>query len=198
MKTKIIILFIALGLLFSTSSLAISKIKYTFVGPRNNIASSTPTAYGFWSFAVPVSKVLARSGQPTAQEFKWLKQQGYKGVVNFRLEGEYKEIADDAKLPGFNKLGFNYLRLQIRDGGTPTDKQAKDFLSFVKNKKNQPVLIHCRGGIGRTGLAIALYRYEVQNWPMDTAILESRLFKNGVNSTQKKWLLNWAKNHPKK
>ena len=198
MKTKIISLFIALGLLFGTSSLAISKIKYNFIGPRNNIASSTPTAYGFWSFAVPVSNVLARSGQPTAQEFSWLKKQGYKGVINFRLDGEYKEVADDAKLPDFNKLGFKYLRLQIRDGGTPTDKQAKDFLSFVKNKKNQPILIHCRGGIGRTGLAVALYRYEVQNWPMDIAINESRLFKNGVNSTQKKWLLNWAKNHPKK
>jgi len=198
MKIKFFILFIAITLFLSNSDLALAKIDQTFIGPRTNIASSTPSAYGFWSFAVPVPGALARSGQPTIDEFKWLKKQGYKSVINFRFDNEYKEIADDAKLPGFTKLNFNYLRLQIKDGAAPSDKQAKSFLSFVKNKKNQPILIHCRGGIGRAGTMTALYRYEVQSWPMATAIKESRLFHNGVDSTQEKWLLNWAKNHPKK
>ena len=198
MKIKFLTLFIVFSLLFSQSTLALSGKEPSLIGPRNNIASSTPIAYGFWSFAVPVKSVLARSGQPTIDEFKWLKKQGYKSVINFRLEGEYKEIADDEKLPDFKKLGFNYLRLQIHDGGTPTDKQAQDFLKFVKNKKNWPILIHCRAGIGRTGLAVALYRYEIQGWKMDTALKESKLFRGGVDSTQKQWLLDWAKENPKK
>jgi protein tyrosine/serine phosphatase len=198
MKIKLSTLLIIIGLLFSKEILATSTSEPTLIGPRGNIASSTPTAYGFWSFAVPVKSVLARSGQPTIDEFKWLKRQGFKSVINLRLDNEYKEIADDEKLSGFKGLGFNYLRLQIHDGGIPTDKQAKEFLIFVKNKKNWPILIHCRGGIGRTGLAIALYRYEIQNWPIETALKESKSFHGGVSSTQKKWLLTWAKNHPKK
>lgn len=195
MKIKIIITFAFLSLFFANTSLAASPI---LVGPRGNIATSTPKDYGFWSFATPVNKVLSRSGQPTINEFKWLKNQGYKSIINLRFDGEYKEIANDEKLPGFKKLNFNYLWLQIHDGATPTNTQAKTFLSFVKNKNNQPILIHCRGGYGRTGTMIALYRYEIQNWPMETAIKESRLFKGGVDSVQKKWLLVWAKNHPKK
>jgi protein tyrosine/serine phosphatase len=198
MRIKLITFFIFFGLLFSKNVIALSSNTQTLVGPRSNIASSTPTDYGFWSFSIPVKNILARSGQPTILEFEWLRKQGFKSVINLRQENEYKEVADDEKLSGFKKLGFNYLRLQIRDGGIPTDKQAQDFLKFVKNKKNWPILIHCRAGIGRTGLMTALYRYEVQKWTMDTAIKESRLFRGGVNSIQKKWLLNWAKKYPKK
>jgi len=197
MKIKFILLLAALGLLFN-SNLVLANNKQILVGPRNNIASSTPTAYGFWSFAIPITNTLARSGQPTIAEFQWLKSQGYKSVINLRFDGEYKEIADDQKLSGFTKLNFNYLRLPIRDGSTPTIKQAETFLKFVQNKTNQPVLIHCRGGYGRTGTMVALYRYEVQSWPMATAIKESQLFHGGVDAAQKKWLVTWAKNHPQK
>ncbi len=198
MKITIIIIFIALSFLLCSYSLALSDTKTVLVGPRENINTSTPTAYGFWSFATPITNVFSRSGQPTITEFKWLKEQGYKSVINLRFEGEYKEIANDEQLPDFKKLNFNYLRLQIRDGSAPSNKQAETFLKFIQNKNNQPVLIHCRGGYGRTGTMTALYRYEVQNWPITLAISESRLFHGGVSDSQKKWLLIWAKNHPKK
>ena len=195
MKINRIIPFFVLSLFFANTSLASDIIR---VGPRENLATSTPKAYGFWSFATPITGVFSRSGQPTIDEFKWLKNQGYKSVVNLRLNGEYKEIANDEKLPGFKKFNFNYLWLQINDGATPTNTQAKTFLSFVQNKNNQPILIHCRGGYGRTGTMVALYRYEVQSWPIEEAIKESRLFNGGIDATQKKWLLTWAKDHPKK
>ncbi len=167
-----------------------------FVGPRENIPKDAPTAYGFWSLAMPVSNVLSRSGQPLMSEFTWLKENGWKGVVDLRITGDHSEEADDAKLPGFNKLGFNYLHLEIADGHPPTDAQAQDFLTFVNNPANQPTHIHCRGGYGRTGTMTALYRYSVQGWPLDQAIAESRAFKGGISDAQKKWLEEWAKNHP--
>lgn len=176
----------------SMSSISTSS-PISFVGPRMNIPTKSPTAYGFWSFAVPVSGVISRSGQPTIDEFKWLRSKGWKSVVNLRFDNEYKEVADDMKLKGFKELGFNYLRLSIKDGAAPTDKQAKEFLAFVTNPKNQPAHIHCRGGYGRAGTMIALYRYEIQHWPMNQAIKESTLFHGGVSAAQKRWLKIWEK-----
>ena len=125
-------------------------------------------------------------------EFEWLAQQGWQGVVNLRVDGERDEVGDDRKLPGFSQLGMNYLALPMVDGHPPKEEQAKQFLSFVSNPVNQPVHVHCRGGIGRAGTMVALYRYAVQGWPMDQAIEESRAFKGGVSNLQEVWLKGWA------
>jgi len=167
-----------------------------FVGPRDNLPSDAPTAYGFWSFAIPVAGQISRSGQPLLSEFKWLKDNGWKGDVDLRADGEYNDpYADDSKLPGFNELGFNYLHLNILDGHAPTDDQAQQYLAFVTNPQNQPVHVHCRGGYGRAGTMIALYRYAVQGWPIDQAVAESRLFHGGIADAQLKWLTKYAASH---
>jgi protein tyrosine phosphatase (PTP) superfamily phosphohydrolase (DUF442 family) len=168
-----------------------------FVGPRENISKDAPSAYGFWSFAVPINGVISRSGQPLLSEFKWLKDNGWKGDIDLRHDGEYSDpSADDSKLPGFKDLGFNYLHVDILDGHPPTDEEAQQILTFIMSPANQPVHVHCRGGYGRTGTVIALYRYAVQNWPLDKAVAESRLFHGGISDAQLKWLTSWAGAHP--
>lgn len=167
-----------------------------FVGPRQGIPSDAPKDYGLWSFAMPVPGVLSRSGQPLLSGFKWMKDNGWKAVVDLRVDGERGEVGDDRKIPGFNALGLNYLPLPIADGSPPTDAQAKEFLAFVTNPANQPAHVHCRGGIGRAGTMVVLYRYSVQGWPMDKAIEESRAFQGGVSEGQVKWLNNWAIENP--
>jgi protein tyrosine/serine phosphatase len=164
-------------------------LKTDFVGPRKNVPADAPADNGFSMFAIPVEGVISRSGQPTCIEYIWLKKHGWKSVVNLRDE------SDDTKIQGFNELGFNYFSLPIEDGGLPNNQQAEKFLAFVTNPLNQPVHVHCRMGIGRAGLMIALYRYAVKGWPMDKAISESRLFYSGVNARQKDWLEKWAQEH---
>jgi len=168
---------------------------YNFVGPRDNISSSTPADYGFWSFAVSVKGVLSRSGQPTISDFQWLRKEGWRGVIDLRVDGERNEVSDDTKIEGFNELGFHYLALPIADGSPPSDEQAQKFLDFVNDPANQPAHVHCRGGIGRTGAMVALYRYDVQGWPMTKAIEESWLFEGGVSESQEKWLQSWSQIH---
>ncbi len=162
------------------------------IGPRMNLPQDTPHAYGFWSFSILDSGNISRSGQPRLAEFRWLRDRGWRSVVNLRVSDEYDEIGDDAEIPGFNELGFNYLHLPIPDGGAPSLEQAQAFLKFVTDPDNQPVEVHCRGGYGRTGTMIALYRYEVERWPMREAIAESRLYHGGIASSQERWLLIWA------
>ncbi|MEI8361436.1 MAG: protein-tyrosine phosphatase family protein [bacterium] len=199
-KTRFFILTAAclLSFLFSTDYLNAKVQKHTLIGPRSNIATDTPAAYGFWSFAIVEQTKISRSGQPTIGEFNWLKNNNWQSIVDLRTDGEYKEIGDNQKIKGFKDLKFTYLYLPIKDGGVPTKKQANIFLDFVKNPKNQPAHVHCRGGYGRTGTMIALYRFMIDNWPMVEAIAESRLYHGGISSKQQKWLLAWEKDHGKK
>lgn len=166
-----------------------------FVGPRGNIPLDAPVAHGFWSFAQPVPGVLSRSGQPLVSEFAWLQAQGWRSVVSLRVDGERGEVGDDAKLPGFSELGLRYLHLPMTDGRPPTDSQAQQFLTYVTDPNNQPVHVHCRGGIGRTGVMVALYRYAIDGWPVEAAVAESRLFLGGVSGAQARWLRAWATTH---
>jgi protein tyrosine phosphatase (PTP) superfamily phosphohydrolase (DUF442 family) len=168
----------------------------SFVGPGGNVPKGAPSNESFKLFAIPVPKVLSRSAQPSLKDFQWLKENGWKSIVDFREDGEKgNQYAIDSKLPGFNGLGFNFLSIPIKDGSNPSENQADQFLSFVTDPKNQPVHVHCAAGIGRTGVAIALYRYSVQSWPMDKAIEEGGLFTKNIPSNQRNWLLKWAQNH---
>lgn len=166
-----------------------------FVGPREGLPEGAPKDYGLWSFAMPVQGVLSRSGQPLLSGFKWMKENGWNGVVDLRVDGERGEVGDDTKIPGFNELNLNYLALPIADGAAPTNEQAEQFLAFVKNPANQIVHVHCRGGIGRAGTMVALYRYAVQGWPVGDVIEESKPFEGGISEAQIKWLKKWAESH---
>jgi len=178
---------------FPTENSSLPEIK--FVGPREGLPKDAPKDYGLWSFAMPVQGILSRSGQPLLSGFQWMKANGWNGVVDLRVDGERGEVGDDSKIPGFNKLGFNYLPLPIIDGQPPTNEQAEKFLTFVKNPANQIVHVHCRGGIGRAGTMVALYRYAVQGWPLEKAIEESKPFQGGISEAQIRWLKKWAENH---
>lgn len=168
-----------------------------FVGPRGNVPSEAPKDYGFWSFAIPAPGKLSRSGQPTLADFQWLKDNGWKSDINLRIDGDHSpEVSDDAKIPGFSALGFNYLKIQMLDGAAPTDAQAEQFLNFVTDPANQPAHVHCRGGIGRAGIMVVLYRYAVEGWPLDQAFAESKLFQGGIDDAQKNWIIKWAQSHP--
>ncbi len=168
----------------------------SLVGPRGNVPDNAPKGQGFDLFAIPVPGVLSRSEQPTIDDFKWLKDNGWKSVVDLREDGEKNNpTALDSKIPGFNDLGLNFLNIPIKDGTTPSVAQADQFLKFVTDPKNQPAHVHCAAGIGRTGITVALYRYSVQSWPMDKAIEEAGLFTKNINKDQKNWLAKWAASH---
>lgn len=168
----------------------------SLVGPGGNVPSGAPSKNDFILFAIPVPGVLSRSGQPTLDNFKWLKANGWKSVVDFREDGEKgNQYALDSKLPGFNDLGLNFLSIPVKDGTSPSNDQATQFLKFVTDSSNQPADVHCAAGIGRTGVAVALYRYSVEGWPMDKAIQEASLFTKNINNSQANWLTKWAANN---
>lgn len=110
-----------------------------------------------------VSDILFRGAQPKKNGFKSLEELGIKTVVNLRLTNSDKKIIKKYKLKYYH-IPVNTI--------FPKKKQFNKILTIIKNKKNQPVFIHCRHGSDRTGTAVALYRIYMEKWNTETAIDE--------------------------
>ena len=59
--------------------------------------------------------------------------------------------------------------LGIPDFGEPTFKQVEEFIAIVDAPENQPVFVHCKAGVGRTGLMTACWRVS-HGMPADEAL----------------------------
>lgn len=114
---------------------------------------------------------VARGGQPTEEGIRFLRDQGYRTVINFRSNPSER---DDVL-----RSGMAYYEIPMRAGifsaAPPTKEQVRLFLSVVTDSSKLPVFIHCRRGKDRTGVMSALYRIEACGWTPDEAIEEMRV-----------------------
>lgn len=164
---------------------------FTFVPPRGGVPPGAPLGQGMTTFSVVSPGILARGGTPTEAGFAWLKQHGWKSVVDVRT-------TDDNTYAGFVADHFQYLWLSVDSGLAPTPDQVRNFLCFVVNPANQPVFLHDNSGDERVDTFVALYRYAVQAWPMDVAVREEKLYgdSNSINLQQQTFLQAWADQYP--
>ena len=144
------------------------------------------------NFGVVEQGILYRSAQPHPATLPWLRRYGIKSVVNLR-EQQYDDGAWALSVLGFE----NYLQIPIDNYAPPTDAQAQEFLQFVQDQRNWPVLVHCAEGKGRTGVLVALTRYAVDGWSIDQALAEANNYtaKTALSEPQRTWLKQWASAH---
>jgi protein-tyrosine phosphatase len=102
--------------------------------------------------------------------------------------------------PLFSKaraLGMETEHLPIRDGGVPKDGDAiralvSRILDATRAGKN--VLVHCRGGVGRTGVVVASCLIELGHDPSEAISLVRAARKDTVEpGRQERWLAEHAK-----
>ena len=132
-------------------------------------------------FRVVQEGILYRSGQLSLPGLKRIiYDYGIRTVITLRdastpgdpppdLEEEEYCAAED----------INYVRIPPRlwwspDGSVPAEKGIRRFLDVMDNPENFPVLIHCFGGIHRTGAFCAVYRMEYQGWSTARAVAEMK------------------------
>lgn len=110
-----------------------------------------------------ITDKLYRSGQPTPEGMRSLKELGIWTVISLRsFHSDRDEMGD---------LPFRYEHIYMK-AWHPEEKEVVEFLKIVTGPGTGRVLFHCLHGADRTGTMCALYRVAVQGWTKEEAIRE--------------------------
>ena len=106
-------------------------------------------------FSWLIENKLAGSGIPTSiDEVQWMIKQGVKSIVTIR-----EEPLDESWTKN-----VNYLHILSNDMGVPEFADLVSAVDFIHKRitNNEPVLVHCLAGMGRTGVILACYLIKYQ------------------------------------
>jgi protein tyrosine/serine phosphatase len=141
---------------------------------------------------------LYRSAQPDAAQFAYvIKQYGIRTVINLRNPAKDRQYVADGPL--VRPYGVRVVRLPI-SSTVPLDKEQLATLRKVYNDpRNYPILVHCKDGHARSGVAAAIWRIEMQGWQPAAAVRD--MIQDGYpvhpqNARMRQILLHWKRPAP--
>lgn len=114
---------------------------------------------------------IYRSAQPSPLFLRWLvSRYQIRSLVNLR--GRTRGFESDFAA----RHGLRLYSMNLSSRRPPTKAQIQRFQAIISDPENQPVLVHCRGGVDRSGGMIALYRIDRGGWDTEQALHEMNRF----------------------
>tara|TARA_Y100000590_G_scaffold142168_1_gene163071 strand:- start:751 stop:1245 length:495 start_codon:yes stop_codon:yes gene_type:complete len=140
------------------------------------------------NFSWLIKGKLAGSAIPTSKdEIKWLHEEGVKSIVTIREEPLDVDWTDN----------MNYLHVLSNDMGVPTFDDLKNSVDFIHQRieNDEPVMVHCLAGLGRTGTILACYLIKYEKMSAEDAIQHVREKRHGSiqSFVQEELIFQYAK-----
>jgi tyrosine-protein phosphatase SIW14 len=135
-----------------------------------------------------VSEKLYRSGQPRAGGLKRLRDLGINTIINLRGASKTTR-AEEAEA---RAIGLNYFNVSLPNWGRPQDARVRRILEIIAAPDNGRVLVHCKDGVDRTGMIVAIYRMTHEGWRSDEALVEAE--RNGMRRYQV-WMRDYTEDY---
>ena len=124
------------------------------------------------NFSWLIQGKLAGSAIPTSKkEVEWMQEVGVKTIVTIREEPLDANWVNE----------MNYLHVLSDDMGVPSFEDLKNSVDYVHKKiqNEEPVLVHCLAGLGRTGTILACYLIKYEKMSAVDAIHHVREKRHG-------------------
>lgn len=123
-----------------------------------------------------------RSGQMTVPGLaRTVHDLGIKTVITLRdgnkPDDPPPDLAEEnwCRQNGLNYHRFRPLAWEGFDGSpAPVESNISKYLKVLGDYESYPIMLHCFAGIHRTGTYAAIYRMEVEHWPLEKAVQEMR------------------------
>ncbi len=87
-----------------------------------------------------VTEKISTSGQPTAEQFEKIAQEGHEIVINLAVVHSEGKIEHEDDI--VTSLGMNYIHIPV-DFLEPTVKNLKDFIEILTALSHKKVWVHC-------------------------------------------------------
>ncbi|XP_050517153.1 dual specificity protein phosphatase CDC14A-like isoform X1 [Diabrotica virgifera virgifera] len=134
----------------------------------------------FIAFCGPQEVPLSWGDHKPKRYFDYFKNHNVSTVIRLNKK------TYDSKI--FKKAGFDHKDLYFEDGGTPSESILQKFISICEDAKGA-IAVHCKAGLGRTGLMIACYIMKHYKFTAEEAIAWIRICRPGsIIGPQQSWL----------
>lgn len=124
-----------------------------------------------------VNTDFCTGGQPKPEEFKKLKADGVKAVLNLRTPSEYRM---DEEVQAVKDAGLKYFNIPVVFPNAEPE-QVDAFLTITDSPSNRPLFIHCAAAV-RVGAFWMIRRVLRDGWTVEAAAEEAH--KVGLNNAR--------------